>query len=213
MKYDKSYFNEKSTKQVSLYKQYRLLLENTGIELKNKKICDVGCATGNFLEELIKDNQCYGVDISPFAISECQRKFPDIKEHFTVLNLDQEVISSKVKFDLITMFDVIEHLYNFENLQQILNINLAKNGYLVVTTPNANSVYRFISKQGFTGEMDQTHVLLFTPYTLDFFMRRIGMKKVTLFTPFSFYFKNNPITRSILLGGQVVAVYQKNDKA
>ena len=87
--------------------------------------------------------------------------------------------------------------------------NLKKNGYFVVTTPNANSISRFLLKNSFSGEFDKTHKILFTPYALDFFLRRIGLKKVTLITPYIFYFKNNFLTKRILLGGQIAGIYKK----
>lgn len=209
MNYEEKYFTESTTKNKDAYLVYRDFLKNAGVELKDKVVLDVGCATGAFLEDIISANECYGIDISKYAIDVCRKKYPQFKNNFSQLNLDEQKFSSKKKFDMISMFDTIEHLYNYVNFKEILDVNLKKGGYLMVTTPNANSLLRFFSSKSFTGELDKTHTILFTPYTLDFLLRRMGLKRIMLFTPFSFYFKNNFLTNNVLMGGQIVAIYRK----
>lgn len=208
MKYDKKYFTTQSVKDASLYEMYRRFIESEEVYLNNKKICDIGCATGNFLETVLLKNECYGLDISEHAISQCKKRFPKLKDHFVVADIDKKIIQFNKKFDIITMFDVIEHIHNFANFNSFLKSHLARDGFLIITTPNANSFLRFLSKKTFTGEIDATHTILFTPYTLDFFLKRLDLVQVSLFTPFSFYFKKNAITKKILLGGQIIAIYR-----
>lgn len=210
MKYNKSYFNSSTTKDKSIYFHYKHYLIQAGIKLDRKYICDLGCATGEFLETIENNKNIYGVDVSRYAINKCIKKFPNIKTHFSAIDIDRNIFTFNIKFEIITMFDVIEHLSNFYNLKSIIATYLKRGGYLLVTTPNANSILRIVSKKNFTGEIDETHTQLFTPYTLDFLLRKMGMKKVALFTPFNFYFKNNTITRRLLIGGQIVAIYKKN---
>jgi len=209
-KYGKNYFNkttEKGTKESGFHKKF---VENEGIILKNLVICDIGCARGLFIKKLIDKNICYGYDISAYAIHECRKKFPKIKKSFRLLDLNKSSINNpNLKFDLITMFDVIEHLDNYIYFKEIIINNLKSGGYLVITTPNANAALRFLSKKRSTGEIDNTHKNLFTPYTLDFFLRRVGLRRTVLFTPYSFYFKDNLITKNILLGGQIFGIYTK----
>lgn len=209
MKYEKKYFTKTTTKSKNNYKFYLKLLESEGIILNNLQVLDIGCATGNFLENIYKNNICFGLDISKYAIYESQNKFPDFKDNFKICDLNIQEFETQGKFDLITIFDVIEHIDNYSNLKKIICNNLNKGGKILITTPNANSILRFISTTNFTGEIDPTHVNLFTPYTLDFFLRKIGLKKIKLITPFSFYFNNNILTSKILLGGQIVALYEK----
>ena len=209
MKYNKNYFNLQTTKQAKLYKKYIDFIERGDIKLNNLFICDIGCATGEFIKSIYTNNSCYGVDISSYAIKSCQKKFPQIKNNFWCLDLNKQAINKKVIFDIITLFDVIEHLDSFIYFEKIINMNLARGGYVVITTPNANSFIRPIRKKLFTGEIDVTHKMLFTPYTLDFFLRKKGLKKVKLFTPYSFFFKDNFLTQNFLFGGQIFAVYEK----
>lgn len=208
-KFDKNYFNKATTKEESIFAKYANFLRKEGIDTDKLLLCDIGCATGNFISCINNPKKTYGIDSSSYAIESCKKKFNTSINNFAVLDLNKaEQLPFNKFFDLITMFDVIEHIDNLANLKKILRSSLKNGGYLLITTPNANNFVRFFKKQLFTGEIDQTHVNLFTPYTLDFFLRKAGFRQVVLFTPYNFYFKNNWITKKLLYGGQVVAIYK-----
>ncbi len=78
----------------------------------------------------------------------------------------------------------------------------------MVTTPNANAIERYINKN-YSGEYDKSHKILFTPYTLDFFLRRIGLKKIMYYTPYTFMFSPNLINNFFTYGGQIFGIYKK----
>jgi 2-polyprenyl-3-methyl-5-hydroxy-6-metoxy-1,4-benzoquinol methylase len=209
--YREKYFTKTSEKRQNIFLTYLEFIHNSGITTKNKIIADFGCARGAFLSLLNNESVTYGYDVSKFAIEYCKQKVNG-NSKFKEFDLNTESFTQDHKFDIITMFDVIEHLDNFLNLKNIFNKNLQSDGYLIITTPNANSLTRFINpKSLFSGEYDKTHTILFTPYTLDFFLRRSGFKKIKLFTPFAFYKTDNFITRKFLFGGQIFAIYQKNE--
>jgi len=207
--YKKSYFTNISEKDVNILKYYLTELEKSGVHLKDKKILDIGCATGNSVEILKKNNRIYGVDISNHAIDECKRRFPKIKDHFQCIDINLSIPKFKTKFDLILLLDVIEHLENFEFLRKIITSYLTKDGVLIITTPNANSLTRFAGSSEFTGEYDKTHRFLFTPYTLDFVLRKMGLGKILLTTPYAFMRKNKSIPKLFPFGGQILAIYKK----
>jgi len=208
-KAEENYFDIATTKNVEIFDKYLIFLKAAKVKLSGQNICDIGCATGNFISKVYKNNNCFGVDYSDFAVAECQKKFGKIKKHFAELDLNTaEKLPFRTSFDLITLFDLIEHIDNLKNLKQLIKNSLNKKGHLLITTPNANNFLRFFSKKSFTGEIDKTHVNLFSPYTLDFFLCRAGLKKVQLFTPYIFHFKNNWLTQKLLFGGQIVALYK-----
>jgi len=207
--YSKKYFNSSSEKNKKCFKTYLRFIDETKINLKNKILLDIGCGTGNFLDCLDNKVEKYGCDISEYAVGKCLKR--NNKVFLLDLNVSSQIPYS-VSFDVITMFDVIEHLVNFKNLEIIIKKKLKKEGIIIITTPNANFFLRFFfngNAKYYCGEKDKTHRILFTPYTLDFFLRRIGLKKISLSTPYSFYFKNNNLTRRALYGGQIFAIYKK----
>jgi len=136
----------------------------------------------------------------------------EIVEKYNVekYNLDDNLnIFFDEKFDIITMFDVIEHLNSFISFEKILNKNLVKGGYLVLTTPNSNSIERLFNSSQYSGEFDPTHRILFTPYTMDFFLRRRGFVKIFNYTPYVFSFNRNIFNQNIMYGGQIFVLYKK----
>jgi hypothetical protein len=158
---------------------------------------------------ITKTCQCWGADISPYAIDECRKRQVGDPDRLFVLDLEKTQLPSALSLDVITCFDVLEHLVNYLPMQQTLDASLVKEGYLVLTTPNANCWDRMAPGVRYYAEKDLTHRVLFTPYTLDFFMRSMGLRKVTMSTPYPFYWQHNWLTQHILLGGQIFAVYQK----
>lgn len=214
IKAEKNYFSSVTTKDSPVFRKYLAFLKNAGVKTERQNICDIGCATGNFISEIIEDNNCFGVDNSDYAVGQCRKRYSKIKNHFAAvdLNCDQK-LPFRRQFDLLTMFDVIEHIDNLKNLKVLIDGSLKSGGHIMITTPNANNFLRILNRGWFTGEMDKTHINLFTPYTLDFFLRKAGFERVALFTPYNFHFKNNWITEKLLLGGQIVAIYRlKRDK-
>ena len=92
-------------------------------------------------------------------------------------------------FDLVVMFDVIEHLKSpFNVLKHVYRISKPE-GKLIITTPNLNALDRFIKKligkeYEWYGFYDKTHLYLFTSPSLKFLVERARFKIVKLETPF-----------------------------
>lgn len=100
------------------------------------KILDVGCATGVFLD-MAKNKgwEPYGVDISEYAASYARDKF-GIKVETREL---QDVNFPSAYFDIITMWDTIEHVPNpGQILQECLRI-LKGDGLLFIVTVDEDS--------------------------------------------------------------------------
>jgi len=178
------------------------------IKFENKTILDIGCGAGAFIK-LLSDNsnlKTFGLDHNEDAIKDLKNNKYNVEK----FDLDSgEQIPFNKQFDIITMFDVIEHLNSFVSFDKIIDKNLKSGGYLVITTPNSNALQRFINQSGYTGEFDPTHRILYTPYTLDFFLRRRGLVKVFNYTPYIFSFKKNIFNSNLLHGGQIFTLYKK----
>ncbi len=129
---------------------------------KSGKLLDVGCAFGYFVK-FMKENgfDVYGIDVSEYAISRC-KEIKSCRNNFFVHNLKNKLPFKKNYFDVITAFDVIEHIKEYKtavkNLVEVLN----KNGILIISTPlkeknKPKSILNFI-----LNDKDKTHISLLT---------------------------------------------------
>ena len=142
-------------------------------ENKNINILDVGCGSGNLL--MLFKNQGYadltGIDISSEQISVAKALNTNI--NFINIDIKSFLETSKDKFDLITAFDVVEHLDKEELLETLRLIydRLNDNGLLIIQTPNAESPWF-----GAVAFGDFTHEWFYTPSSLEDILLKSGFK-------------------------------------
>lgn len=159
-------------------KRYNELLDIFEQERKNNKIIDVGCGIGYFLEEAIKRNwQAYGTEFTDEAMRINNEKGINMQKGV----LDPENYPTG-EFDIITSFEVIEHINNPQ--EEITNFNkiLRKGGLLYITTPNFNSLLRHYLKDEYNIITYPEHLSYYTPATLHKLLKAHGFKKVWIKT-------------------------------
>ena len=107
-----------------------------GIELtQNMKVLDLGCASGVMANVMHKsyDVDVTGVDSAFSRIIIGREKYPGIK----LINQDihQFVKTTPHRFDLITLFDILEHLEDPKTLIGHTKRLLNKDGVIISKTP------------------------------------------------------------------------------
>jgi 2-polyprenyl-3-methyl-5-hydroxy-6-metoxy-1,4-benzoquinol methylase len=106
--------------------------------LKNIKILDIGCFTGDFMEILRKKGaNVYGVEIQEEAAKIARKRFKN-----KIINKDITDLSSfsKNSFDCITMLGLVEHVKDPKKLIEIAEKILKPEGTLMIQTPNNTSL-------------------------------------------------------------------------
>ena len=101
---------------------------------------DIGAGLGYFLMALRKkrDVNCYGVEASSFARLYSEKRF-GIRLYDSVAGLPD------MKFDLITMWDVIGHIENPGEYMTFCREHIKKTGLLVIKLPNFKSAWHTFS--------------------------------------------------------------------
>ena len=115
---------------------------------KNKgNALDIGCAYGLFLKSLPESFQKYGADISKHAVKKSKEVNPE--GNFVVADIGKTRPFKGKKFDIVTLFDTIEHVTNVEQTLKNLQSLLKDDGYVFLMVPIASKFHHLISAFGF----------------------------------------------------------------
>jgi SAM-dependent methyltransferase len=122
---------------------------------KNAAILDVGCGTGQFLEDISDFPNRRGCDVSEEALRLTAQRNPGIA--LARMEPNGALPFAEVQFDCVTLFDVIEHVTEDRTLLQKISARLKAGGILVLSTPNTRSVGRRIKGRRWFAYRDETH--------------------------------------------------------
>lgn len=105
--------------------------------INKKNVLDIGCNSGYGTYILSKScNKIVGVDVSKNAIDVAKQKYKKNNLNFQVIDGEKLPFGDNV-FDIITSFQVLEHVADYDNyFKEILRV-LKPRGVLLLTTPNA----------------------------------------------------------------------------
>lgn len=107
---------------------------------KNLVILDLGCGTGEFLEQLSTMGfDTYGVDFDKDAIEIARKRF-GLKNVFSASFEDFFAKTNLPKFDIITFFEVLEHLDNHPLFFSSIKKLLKPGGKIILSTPSRDRV-------------------------------------------------------------------------
>jgi 2-polyprenyl-3-methyl-5-hydroxy-6-metoxy-1,4-benzoquinol methylase len=138
-------------------------------------LLDIGCATGDFLKEA-KDNEWYvqGIEMIPEAAQVARNQY-----NLPILTGAVESIPLPVnKFDVITLWDVVEHLTQPAEVFNRCFQALKPDGWLIFAIPNLSSFDRFLFGNSWVGWEAPRHYYFFTEQTLSQMMHKTGFKLI-----------------------------------
>ncbi len=139
------------------------------------RLLDVGCGDGFFLTFALQRGwDVSGLDNSPGAIQVAREKLGDRVSLGTLL----EASYSSDSFDVVSLFEVLEHLPNpMDHLWEIHRI-LKPGGWVYVSVPNFASLERLVFRRWWVGLDAPRHLQQFTPKSLHFFLKESGFDAV-----------------------------------
>tara|TARA_S200000501_G_scaffold9499_1_gene8517 strand:+ start:464 stop:1375 length:912 start_codon:yes stop_codon:yes gene_type:complete len=143
--------------------------------LKNKSILDFGCGWGGFLRNLKNSKSLNGVELR----DECIRY---IGNNFKNINVSNNISVFNKKFDIITMFHVLEHIPYQINTLKALRLKLKKRGKIIIEVPHAED-FLILQKElkefrNFTFWSE--HLILHTYKSLQLILSKSGFKNINI---------------------------------
>ena len=108
---------------------YARFMRRAVAHVERPRVLDIGCAMGYALRMLPDTWTRVGVDASAYAIEEARKALPNA----TFIN--DVTPPSGETFDLVTAFDVIEHVVDYLTMLESINSVLAHDGRVVLVVP------------------------------------------------------------------------------
>ena len=171
---------------------------------------DVGCANGVFvatLEEEFGDKvQTEGVELSERAVAEGRQR--GLTLHVGTM----ADVPGDEKFDVITAFDVLEHVIDPAEFLTQLTDRLAPGGRLVITVPNTGGIVRRLMGRRWYFYIPEEHLTYFDRTNLPRFVRRFGLDVVDVgatYKPMTYdyaltqFAEFNPLIYQVLKAGSI----------
>jgi SAM-dependent methyltransferase len=135
------------------------------------RMLDVGAAYGTFLSLASEHFECYGLDVSEYAASVARDEFG--------MNVRQGSIEGVTPFedgffDVVVMWDVIEHLMEpLAGLKEVLRI-LKPGGYLAISTDDAEHWLPRLLGRNWWGLAAPLHLNHFTKRSMRIALERVA---------------------------------------
>jgi ubiquinone/menaquinone biosynthesis C-methylase UbiE len=121
-----------------LHLMHKFAYVQAGKLAKGKKVLDLGCNTGYGSKIISKTaSSVVGVDVSKEAITAAQKRYRNSQEIRFKLIDGKQLPFDNNEFDMITSFQVIEHIVDHKIFIGELKRVLSSSGLAVFTTPNA----------------------------------------------------------------------------
>ncbi len=149
-----------------------------------KKILDYGCGTGHFLGVCEKSGWiCTGVEPNLKA-----RKIASDNKNINIIE-KLESIDAGEKFNIITLWHVLEHAHDIDETINQLCDKLTKKSKLLIAVPNCASWDGQLYKEHWAGYDVPRHLYHFEPHTITQFMGKHKLKLKATFPQYldSFY--------------------------
>jgi len=132
--------------QIKRHRMTYILDQINNRNIKKLKILDVGCGGGIICEPLARlGAKVTGIDFAPNNIkaAKIHSKKNKLKINYIYKDIEKSKLDSK--FDIILMFEVLEHLDNWKKTIKNIKKNLNKDGIVIISTINRNLISKLFA--------------------------------------------------------------------
>lgn len=161
--------------------------------LPPSRILDVGCGLGFLLGAIDKKHQKFGLEVSSFAAEHAQKYAQVLKSKLEDTDFEED------SFDVVVSHHVIEHVDFPEVFLTKIKQILKPGGYLILATPDFDSVCARLFKENYRMLYDKTHVSLFSFDSLKKMLKNFGFEIKEVDFPYfeTEYFNENNILKML----------------
>ena len=140
------------------------------------RILDVGCGYGFFLRQFLGMDgvDLHGIELSASAAAIARESLPQ------VVQTPIEEAKFDREFDFVVSFEVIEHLFDPSSFLERVKSIVAKDGFVLMTTPNIASPWFAALGRRWPALHPDSHNHYFTPKTIRALAERHGLEVVSL---------------------------------
>jgi len=155
---------------IPVFNKYLDIINSLG--KKKDRLLDIGAATGFFMNIAKKRGfEVHGVELSDFAAKQGREKGLDI--------VSGDLFTKKFSensFDVVTMFDVLEHVGDPKTILEEVRRILNQGGLLVLSTPDAQSLWARLWGGNWQLIIPPEHIHYFSQKNLADYLSKSGFK-------------------------------------
>jgi len=163
----------------------RLPIFERRVELINRHIAngtllDVGGAIGIFVDALVRAGAKFKVsvvDLNQDAVEKLRTRHPNVEVHHG------DVLDHRGMYDVVTLWDTIEHLRDINKVASHLLGLLKPGGYLFISTPNIDGFEHWVGQDRHPQIEPLPHLNYFSSKTLQLLLDRHGFAVLDFLTP------------------------------
>lgn len=138
------------------------------------RVLDVGAGHGFFIDECrTLSIDAHGIETSPDAV-----RYATEKLQVEVRNIPLEELSSTERYDVITLWGVLEHVPDPLETMRHVHAHLNDGGVTWVMTPNTNALERYVKGANYFNFLNKTHLTHFHRETLQALLEKAGFRNV-----------------------------------
>ena len=136
-------------------------------------ILDYGCGTGAFLSACKQDNwNAFGIEPDAGARTIASKKLENLFDSKESLFSSQP----EIKYDIITLWHVLEHVVDLKNTVSLLTKHLTENGVIIIAVPNYKSYDAAFYKEFWAAYDLPRHLYHFEEFSVSKLMGEFGFK-------------------------------------
>lgn len=159
--------------------RWRDRMQTLGQCKQSGALLDLGCSSGGFLGCLQGDSwKLYGIEMS----ADCARRAEARTGAHVFVGDIPDAPFPPESFDVITCFDVLEHLYEPRQVMAKVREWLKPDGVFYVQVPNVDSAEARVFRSYWCGLELPRHLFHYSPASLSHLAKSVGLQEISLAT-------------------------------